>query len=60
MFAVDSLTQRPLIILLSGFGVARLTIREIVRKDLEINELDGHMICDRILWRRLIHVADPT
>jgi hypothetical protein len=28
-------------------------------KDLEINELDRNMICDRILWRRLIHEADP-
>jgi len=27
---------------------------------LEINELDQNMVYDRTLWRKLIHVADPT
>jgi len=35
------------------------TIRETIRKDLEINELEKDMVFDRTLWRRLIHVADP-
>jgi len=26
----------------------------------EVNELDPNMVYDRILWRNLIHVADPT
>jgi hypothetical protein len=34
--------------------------RKTIRKDLEINELDPNMVYDRILWRNLIHVADPT
>jgi len=34
-------------------------IRETIRKDLEINELDQNMSCDKTLWRYLIHVADP-
>jgi len=29
-------------------------------KDLEINVLEKDMVFDRTLWRRLIHVADPT
>ena len=36
------------------------TIRETIRIDLEVNELDPNMIFDRTLWRHLIHVADPT
>jgi len=35
------------------------TIRETIRKDLEINELEKDMVFDRTLWRHLIHVADP-
>jgi len=38
----------------------RKTIREIIKKDLEINELDRNMIYMTTLWSRLIHVADPT
>jgi hypothetical protein len=37
----------------------RKSIRETI-KDLEINELDRNMGYDRILWRNLIHLADPT
>jgi hypothetical protein len=43
-----------------GRGRLRKTIREIIKKDIEINELDWNMVYDRILWRNLIHVADPT
>ena len=38
----------------------RKTIRETIRKDLEVNELDPNLVYDRTLWRNLIHVADPT
>jgi len=37
-----------------------LSIRETIRKDLEVNELDPNMVYDRTLWHNLIHVADPT
>lgn len=49
-------------------GRPRKTIREIIRKDLEINELDGNifllsidqnMVYGTTLWCNLIHVADP-
>ena len=41
-------------------GRPRKTIRETIRKDLELNELDPNLVYDRTLWRHLIHVADPT
>jgi len=42
-------------------GRPRKTIRETIRKDLEINKLDPNMGYDnRTLWRNLIYVADPT
>jgi len=41
-------------------GRPKNTIRETIRKDLEINELDRNMVYDKTLWRNLIHVADPT
>ena len=43
-----------------GRGRPRKTIRETIKKDLEVNELDPNMVHDRTLWRHLIHVADPT
>lgn len=43
-----------------GRGKRRKTIRETINKDLEINELDRNMVCDRTLWRCLIHEANPT
>jgi len=43
-----------------GRGRPRKTIRETIRKDLEVNELDPNLVYDRTLWRNLIHVADPT
>lgn len=41
-------------------GRPKKTITETIKKDLEINELEKDMVFDRPLWRRLIHVADPT
>ena len=41
-------------------GRPKKTIREVIEKDLELNDLDRSMVLDRTLWRRLIHVADPT
>lgn len=32
-------------------------IREVIKKDLEINDLDRNMFFDRTLWRKLIHVV---
>ena len=43
-----------------GKGRPRKTIRKVIRKDLEVNELDPNLVYDRTLWRNLIHVADPT
>ena len=36
------------------------TIRETIRKDLEVNELDPNLVYDRTIWRNLIHVYRPT
>jgi hypothetical protein len=35
-------------------------LRETIKNDLEVNDLDRNMVYDRTLWRSLIHVADPT
>jgi hypothetical protein len=43
-----------------GWGGTRKTVRETIKKDLEINELDRNMVYDRTLWCRLIHVAGPS
>ena len=43
-----------------GRGIPKKTIREVIKKDLELNDLDRSMVLDRTLWRKLIHVADPT
>ncbi|KAH1193222.1 Craniofacial development protein 2 [Glycine max] len=43
-----------------GRGRSKKTIREVIKKDLELNDLDRSMVLDRTLWRKLIHVADPT
>ncbi|KHN13470.1 hypothetical protein glysoja_029571, partial [Glycine soja] len=40
-------------------GRPKKTIREVIKKDLELNDLDRSMVLDRTLWRKLIHVADP-
>jgi len=43
-----------------GRGRTRKTIRETIRKDLGINELDPNMVYDRTLWLILIHLTDPN
>jgi len=43
-----------------GRGRPRKTIRETIRKDLEVSELDPNLVYDKTLWRNLIHVADST
>ncbi|KAM7524737.1 hypothetical protein LguiA_014639 [Lonicera macranthoides] len=43
-----------------GRGRPRKTIGETIKKDLEANGFTIDMIHDRPLWRRLIHVAEPT
>jgi len=43
-----------------GRGRPRKTIRETIKKDLEVNELDPNLVYDRTLWRNLIHLTDPT
>jgi len=43
-----------------GRGRPRKTIKETIRKNLEVNELDPNMVYDRTLWRNLIRVADLT
>ena len=42
-----------------GRGRPRKVIRETIRKDLEVNELDPNLVLDITLWCNLIHVADP-
>ncbi|KAH1257082.1 Craniofacial development protein 2 [Glycine max] len=54
---VDQMERRQTI---RGRGRPKKTIREVIKKDLELNDLDRSMVLDRILWRKLIHVADPT
>jgi hypothetical protein len=41
-----------------GRGRPRKTVRETIKKDLEISEFNRDMIYDKTLWLRLIHVAD--
>lgn len=41
-------------------GRSRKTVREVIKKSSEINDLERSMVMDRTLWRKLIHVADPT
>ncbi|KAH1197968.1 Craniofacial development protein 2 [Glycine max] len=54
---VDQMERRQTI---RGRGRPKKTIREVIKKDLELNGLDRSMVLDRTLWRKLIHVADPT
>jgi len=43
-----------------GRGRPRKTIRETIRNDLDVNELDPNLVYNRTLRRNLIYVADPT
>lgn len=42
-----------------GRGRPRKTISEVIKKDLEINNLVRSMVLDKTLWRKVIHVAVP-
>ena len=54
---IDKLEDSPL---KRGRGRPLTTLKDIIKKDLEINGLSESMVYDRAQWRRLIHVADPT
>ncbi|KAH1221810.1 hypothetical protein GmHk_12G035141 [Glycine max] len=54
---VDQMERRQTI---RGRGRPKKTIREVIKKDLELNDLDRSMVLDRTLWQKLIHVADST
>ena len=54
---VDQMEDSPVV---KGRGRPRQTIGHVVKRDLKINGLSMEQIHDRALWRRLIHVADPT
>jgi len=43
-----------------GRGRPKKTIRETIRKDSDVNELDSNLVYDRTLCRNLIRVADPS
>lgn len=43
-----------------GRGRLRKTIREIIKKVLEINEFNRSMVLDRTLWWKLIHAGNAT
>jgi hypothetical protein len=40
-----------------GRGRPKKTIRETIRKDLEVSELDPNMVFDRTLWRSQPHLV---
>lgn len=44
--------------IIRGKGKSRKTIKEVIKKDLKINDLDRNMVFDRTLSRKLIYVAD--
>lgn len=41
-------------------GRPRRTIRKVIKKNLKINDSDRSMVLLRIVWQKLIHVADLT
>lgn len=43
-----------------GIERPRKTVREIINRDLDANDLSINLIYDSTLWHRLIHVADRT
>jgi len=55
---VDSLVKR--VDLMEGNQTTRERGRPIKTIRETINELDRYIVYDITLWRRLIHVADPT
>ena len=59
-YVVRIVDQMERIQTIRGTQRSRKTIREVIKKDLEINNLDRSMVLDRTLWRKLIHIPDPT
>ena len=43
-----------------GRGRPRNTIREVIKKDIKINNLDRSMVMDITSWQKLTHVDYPT
>lgn len=37
-----------------GRGKPKTTIKEVIKKDLDFNDLDRSIVIDKILWRKLI------
>ena len=42
-----------------GRGRQKITLVEVIKKDMSIRELIESMTSDRIEWRKRIHVTDP-
>ena len=42
-----------------GGGRTKITLVEVIKKDMSIREVIESMISDRIEWRKRIHIADP-
>jgi hypothetical protein len=43
-----------------GRGRPKRTLGELIKQDLQINNITIDMVFDRAQCRRVIHVADPT
>ena len=43
-----------------GRGRPKRTLGDLIKHDLLLNNISENLIFDRALWRRVIHVADPT
>ena len=54
---VDGMTFSPL---KRGRGRPQRTLKELIRQDLRLNNISERLVFDRAIWRRVIHVADPT
>lgn len=55
-FVVRKVDQMDKSQIVKGRGWPRKTIREVTKKDININNLDKIMVLDRTLWPKLIHV----
>jgi hypothetical protein len=54
---VDQMADSPRV---RGRGRPRKTIGETIKRNLELNSLHEGMVSNRVQWRRMIHVANPT
>jgi Reverse transcriptase (RNA-dependent DNA polymerase) len=43
-----------------GRGRPKRTLGALIKQDLRLNNISETLVSDRALWRRVIHVADPT